>query len=48
MRVSGTGAAERDVGPGIPLASTRGEQFILAIAPRTDVKPYGSPDDPFA
>jgi hypothetical protein len=34
----------RDVGPGVPLAATRGGHFILAIAPRTDGRPYESPD----
>jgi hypothetical protein len=34
----------RDVGPGVPLAATRGGHFILAVAPRTDARPYESPD----
>ena len=34
----------RDVGPGIPLAATRGGHFILAIAPRVDPRPHESPD----
>jgi hypothetical protein len=34
----------RDVGPGTPLAATRGGHFILAIAPRTDRRPHESPD----
>ncbi len=33
-----------DVGPGIPLAATRGGHFILAIAPRIDGRPHESPD----
>jgi hypothetical protein len=34
----------RDVGPGVALAATRGGHFILAVAPRTDRRPYESPD----
>ena len=40
---SGRGAV-RDVGPGIPLAATRGGHFILAVAPRVDGRPFESPD----
>lgn len=36
--------AWRDVGPGIPLAATRGGRFILSVAPRTTAAPYESPD----
>lgn len=42
---SATGwSAPRDVGPGVPLAVTRHGRFVLAVAPRTDAKPYESPD----
>ena len=34
----------RAVGPGMPLASTRGGRFILAMAPRSAAKPHESPD----
>ena len=34
----------RDVGPGVPIAATRGGHFILAIAPRTGARPHESPD----
>ena len=34
----------REVGPGVPLAVTRGARFVLAIAPRADAKRYESPD----
>ena len=34
----------RDVGPGIPIAATRGGHFVLAVAPRTDARPHESPD----
>jgi hypothetical protein len=37
-------SAPRSVGAGIPLAATRSGRFILAIAPRTDAKPYESRD----
>lgn len=39
------GRIERTVGPGIPLAATRGGRFILAVAPRAGAKQrYDSPD----
>lgn len=38
------GGAERDVGPGVPLAATRSGRFVLAIAPRKGAKAYESPD----
>jgi hypothetical protein len=41
---SAAGDTRRDVGPGVPLAATRGGHFILAIAPRSDAKPHESPD----
>jgi hypothetical protein len=41
---SAAGDTVRDVGPGIPLAATRGGHFILAIAPRTDARQHESPD----
>jgi hypothetical protein len=45
VRDQGAGReAARDVGPGTPLAATRGGHFILAVAPRTDKRPYESPD----
>ena len=44
LRTRATGDAGRDSGPGVPLAATRDGHFILAIAPRTDPKPYESPD----
>ena len=34
----------RDVGPGVPLATTRNGRFVLAVAPRADAKKYESPD----
>lgn len=34
----------RTVGPGIPLAATRGGRFILAVAPRARARAYDSPD----
>jgi len=34
----------RDVGPGVPLVTTRNGRFVLAIAPRGDAKQYASPD----
>jgi hypothetical protein len=34
----------RDVGPGVPLAATRGGHFVLAIAPRTAPRPHESAD----
>jgi hypothetical protein len=34
----------RDVGPGVPLAATRGGHFILAVAPRADGHPHESPE----
>jgi hypothetical protein len=34
----------RDIGPGVPLAATRGGHFILAVARRTDGRPHESPD----
>jgi hypothetical protein len=34
----------RDLGPGVPLAATRGGHFILAVAPRPDARPQESPD----
>lgn len=36
--------AVRDVGPGIPLAATRGGHFVLAVAPRPDRRPHESAD----
>jgi hypothetical protein len=33
-----------DIGPGTPLAATRGGHFVLAIAPRPDRRPYESAD----
>jgi hypothetical protein len=41
---SASSETARDVGPGVPLAATRGGHFVLAIAPRTDARPYESPD----
>ena len=39
------GRVERTVGPGFPLAATRGGRFILAVAPRVGAKQrYDSPD----
>jgi hypothetical protein len=38
------GETVRDVGPGEPLAATRGGHFILAIAPRAGARPHESPD----
>jgi hypothetical protein len=38
------GDAMRDIGPGIPLAATRGGHFVLAVAPRTDRRPGESAD----
>jgi hypothetical protein len=35
-------SVERDVGPGVPLAATRGGHFILALAPRTGASPRDS------
>jgi hypothetical protein len=43
--VRDAGGAVRDVGPGIPLAATRGARFILAIVPRLSPRPYESPDE---
>jgi hypothetical protein len=41
----GTGhTREHDVGPGVPLAATRGGRFILAIAPRPNPARHESPD----
>lgn len=37
--------AERDVGPGHPLAVTRGGRFILAIAPRSPARSHEPPDE---
>jgi hypothetical protein len=37
-------ATERDVGPGIPLAATRGGRFILALAPRRSGAEHDSTD----
>ena len=37
-------SSPRDVGPGLPLATTRNGRFVLAIAPRADAKQYESPD----
>ncbi len=37
-------SAVRDIGPGVPLAATRGGHFILAVAPRTDGRPNAYPD----
>ena len=37
-------SAPRDVGPGVPLTTTRNGRFVLAIAPRTDARQYESPD----
>lgn len=34
----------RDVGPGTPLAATRGGHFVLAVAPRPDRRPHESAD----
>lgn len=34
----------RDVGPGTPLAATRGGHFVLALAPRPDRQPHESAD----
>ena len=34
----------RDIGPGMPLATTRGGHFILAVAPRPTARPHESPD----
>jgi len=34
----------RDVGPGVPLAATRGGHFILAVTPRLDARPHESAD----
>ena len=36
--------AVRDVGPGTPLAATRGGHFVLAVAPRADRQPHESAD----
>ena len=46
VRDTSTGgwSAPRDVGPGVPLATTRNGRFVLAIAPRTDARQYESPD----
>jgi hypothetical protein len=46
VRDQSAGAPEvvRDVGPGVALAATRGGHFILAVAPRTDRRPYESPE----
>lgn len=41
---AGGWSAPRDVGPGVPLTTTRNGRFVLAIAPRTDAKKYESPD----
>ena len=43
-RSAAGGDTVRDVGPGVPLAATRGGHFILAIASRTDARPHESPD----
>jgi hypothetical protein len=37
-------AVERDVGPGVPLAATRGGHFILALAPRAGAPAQESSD----
>ena len=37
-------SARRDVGAGVPLATTRNGRFVLAIAPRADARQYESPD----
>jgi hypothetical protein len=44
IRVRDGSGAWRTVGPGIPLASTRGGRFILAVAPRTGAREHESPD----
>jgi hypothetical protein len=36
--------ALHDVGPGVPLAATRGGHFILAVARRPNARPHESPD----
>ena len=36
--------AERDVGPGVPLAATRSGHFILALAPRRGAQPHDASD----
>ena len=43
-RSAAGGDTVRDVGPGVPLAATRGGHFILAITSRTDARPHESPD----
>ncbi|MEO8563225.1 MAG: hypothetical protein ABI601_14170 [bacterium] len=44
--VDGAGrAVEHDVGPGVPLAATRGGHFILALAPRAGARPQESSDN---
>ena len=37
-------SAPRDVGPGVPLATTRHGRFVLAIAPREGARQHESPD----
>lgn len=44
VREPAEGRPGPDVGPGLPLAATRGGHFILAIAPRAERRPHESPD----
>jgi hypothetical protein len=46
VRQRGPDGAEttRDIGPGIPLAATRGGRYVLAIGPRPGAKPHESPE----
>jgi hypothetical protein len=43
-RGAGGAAGTRDIGPGIPLAATRGGRYVLALAPRSNARPYESKD----
>lgn len=44
LRADGGDSTERVIGPGMPLAATRGGHFILALAPRDPPRPNESAD----